>query len=78
VEPALEHHRLGRESDESYAGFVERYEFDVVGWSRFEVLCSIRELTMTTWLMQNVGHSTDIAAEFRTRIDSLRYGTPRH
>jgi len=36
------------------------------------VLREIRELTMTTWLMQNVGESAAVAAEFALRVASLR------
>jgi aminoglycoside phosphotransferase (APT) family kinase protein len=78
VEPALEHYRLGWEPAEGYRAFVDAYGFDVATWDGFDILCSIRELTMTTWLMQNVDHSADIAREFRTRVDSLRDGTPHH
>jgi Ser/Thr protein kinase RdoA (MazF antagonist) len=77
VEPALEHFRLGWESNDSYREFAATYGFDVAKWEGFDVLCSIRELTMTTWLMQNVGHSPEIATEFRNRVESLRDGTPR-
>lgn len=57
-----------------YGDFVAAYGFDVTGWDGFPTMRAIRELTMTTWLMQNVAESSDIAAEFRMRVDSLREG----
>jgi hypothetical protein len=35
-------------------------------------VAEIRELTMTTWLMQNVGSLRQVAAEFALRVASLR------
>jgi galactose-1-phosphate uridylyltransferase len=40
----------------------------------FPVLRAINELKMTTWLMQNIGESEQVAREFRTRLASLRDG----
>jgi Ser/Thr protein kinase RdoA (MazF antagonist) len=55
-----------------YRAFVDSYGFDVREWSGYGVLRDIRELTMTTWLMQNIGESPQIAAEYRLRVASLR------
>jgi aminoglycoside phosphotransferase (APT) family kinase protein len=62
---------------EDYRRFVARYGFDVVTWDGFSVLRSIREMTMTTWLMQNVDESPEIAEEFEIRVRSLREGDAR-
>jgi hypothetical protein len=36
------------------------------------VLREVRELTMTTWIMQNIDESPVAAAEFALRVTSLR------
>jgi len=57
-----------------YQAFALSYGRDVMEWEGFPTLRAVREVTMTSWLMQNVGESRDIAEEFRQRIDSLRQG----
>jgi len=59
-------------SAEEYGGFVEAYGFDVLLWPGADVLLDLRELTMTTWLMQNVGEAPEVAEEFRLRVGSMR------
>ena len=66
---ACERFRL---SEEHYREFADTYGFDVRTWAGYPVLREIRELTMTTWLMQNVGESAAVAAEFALRVASLR------
>jgi aminoglycoside phosphotransferase (APT) family kinase protein len=63
---------IGWHTDEEYADFVRSYGHDVMDWAGFPVIRSVNELKMTTWLMQNIGESDHIAAEFRTRLASLR------
>jgi Ser/Thr protein kinase RdoA (MazF antagonist) len=58
--------------DERYQEFAATYGFDVRTWSGYPMLREIRELTMTTWIMQNVLESPAIAAEFALRVASLR------
>ena len=41
-------------------------------WPGYPVLREIRQLAMTTWIMQNVGESAAAAAEFALRVASLR------
>ena len=60
--------------EEQYQEFAATYGFDVRSWPGYPVLREIRELTMTTWIMQNVGESPAIAAEFALRVASLREG----
>jgi Ser/Thr protein kinase RdoA (MazF antagonist) len=62
---------IGWHTGEQYAGFVRAYGHDVRNWEGFPVVRAINELKMTTWLMQNIGESERIAAEFRTRLASL-------
>ncbi|WP_157249691.1 phosphotransferase enzyme family protein [Nonomuraea typhae] len=57
---------------ETYVQASRAYGFDVIEWPGFHTLRRIREITMTTWLMQNVGHSCEIQAEFERRMISLR------
>ncbi|MET9243875.1 aminoglycoside phosphotransferase family protein [Nonomuraea sp. NPDC003709] len=59
--------------DEEYAQAVEAYGFDIAGWPGLHTMRRIREVAMTTWLMQNVDHSPDIRAEFDRRMASLRH-----
>ncbi|GGO67075.1 phosphotransferase enzyme family protein [Nonomuraea cavernae] len=60
-------------SPEEYAQAVDAYGFDITEWPGFHTLRRIREITMTTWLMQNVDLSPDIRAEFDHRMASLRH-----
>ena len=48
------------------------YGFDVRTWDGYPVLREIREVTMTTWIMQNVLESKAIADEFALRVACLR------
>jgi Ser/Thr protein kinase RdoA (MazF antagonist) len=70
---ALSVDRFGLPRD-TYKAFADAYGSDVIDWSGFAVLRAIRELTMTTWLMQIVGEGQRYADEFALRVDSLRKG----
>ncbi|GGX48127.1 phosphotransferase enzyme family protein [Streptomyces noursei] len=54
-----------------YTAFCRTYGQDVTEWHGYRVLRTVRELGMTTWLMQNA-HSGPAAEEFALRMDSLR------
>ncbi|HUY46614.1 MAG TPA: aminoglycoside phosphotransferase family protein [Streptosporangiaceae bacterium] len=58
--------------EERYLEFAAAYGFDVREWAGYPVLREIRTLTMTTWIMQNIGESAAAAEEFARRVDSLR------
>lgn len=58
--------------EEKYRQFAAAYGFDVRDWAGYPVLREVRQLTMTTWIMQNIGHSPAIAGEFALRVSSLR------
>jgi len=60
--------------EEQYQEFAETYGFDVRAWEGYPVLRGVRELTMTTWIMQNIGESKAVADEFALRVTSLREG----
>jgi aminoglycoside phosphotransferase (APT) family kinase protein len=66
---AVDRYRL---PEDTYQEFADTYGFDVRGWDGYPVLREVRELTMTTWIMQNVGESEAVAAEFALRVSSLR------
>jgi Ser/Thr protein kinase RdoA (MazF antagonist) len=63
--------RYGR-PERQYREFADAYSFDVRTWPGYPVLREVRELTMTTWIMQNIGESPAVAAEFALRVGSLR------
>jgi Ser/Thr protein kinase RdoA (MazF antagonist) len=63
--------RYGR-PELQYREFADTYGFDVRAWPGYPVLREVRELTMTTWIMQNIGESAATAAEFALRVGSLR------
>jgi Ser/Thr protein kinase RdoA (MazF antagonist) len=55
-----------------YQEFATVYGFDVRTWPGYPVLREIRQLAMTTWIMQNVGESAAATAKFALRVASLR------
>jgi hypothetical protein len=63
--------RYGR-PEQQYREFAATYGFDVRTWLGYPVLREVRELTMTTWIMQNIEESPAVAAEFALRVGSLR------
>ena len=71
IPTAIGHERFGM-PEAGYGAFVDSYGFDVREWPGYGVLRDIRELTMTTWLMQNIGESPQIAEEYQLRVTSLR------
>lgn len=76
VPTALSTFRFGV-TDEQYGEFVDAYGFDVLKSPGVDLLLDLRELTMTTWLMQNVGEGPEVAEEFRDRLASMRTGDRR-
>jgi aminoglycoside phosphotransferase (APT) family kinase protein len=63
---------------QEYDTFVEAYGFDVTEWTGFPTLRATQELKMTTWIMQNVQHSQEIANEFDKRMATIRGGPKRN
>jgi aminoglycoside phosphotransferase (APT) family kinase protein len=60
-------------TDDQYAKFCDAYGYDVTNWADgFPVLRAVHELKMTTWLMQNVAESREIADEYQVRMRTLR------
>jgi thiamine kinase-like enzyme len=60
-------------TDDEYRQFVDAYGYDVTCWTEgFDVLRAVHELKMTTWLMQNIAESPEIADEYQVRMRTLR------
>jgi len=60
--------------EREYLDFVSAYGHDISQWDGFRVLSAIRELGMTTWLMQLAGHDLSRRDEFHRRVNDLRTG----
>lgn len=70
---ATEYRTAGWWTDAEYASFVEAYGYDITSWKEgFPILRAVHEIKMTTWLMQNVNESSDIAREYETRMRMIR------
>ncbi|HEX5403979.1 MAG TPA: aminoglycoside phosphotransferase family protein [Pseudonocardiaceae bacterium] len=70
---ATEHLTAKWWTDDQYAKFCDAYGYDVTEWTGgFDVLRAVHELKMTTWLMQNVAESQEIADEYQSRMRTLR------
>ncbi|RSN32214.1 aminoglycoside phosphotransferase family protein [Amycolatopsis sp. WAC 01416] len=55
-----------------YDAYVDAYGFDPLAWPGYPTLRAIRELNMTTWLMQQIGQSSRIDREIHRRLADLR------
>lgn len=72
---ATEYETAGWWTEEEYDSFTSAYGFDVRSWSEgYSILRRVHELKMTTWLMQNIGESSDVADEFQVRMRTIRDG----
>jgi hypothetical protein len=70
---ATEYQTAGWWTDPEYEDFTEAYGYDVTSWTEgFPVLRAVHEIKMTTWLMQNVNESADIAREYEARMQTIR------
>jgi Ser/Thr protein kinase RdoA (MazF antagonist) len=70
---ATEYLTAGWWTDAQYDSFVQAYGYDVTSWSEgFPVLRAVHEIKMTTWLMQNVNESPEIAREYEARMQTIR------
>lgn len=61
-------------TEDEYRTLAGSYGYDVASWPGAPTLRGIRELGMTTWLMQMVEHDTAKSVEFRHRVDDIRSG----
>lgn len=71
---ATEYLSAGWWTAEEYREFCEAYGNDVTQWDGFKILQATHEIKMTTWIMQNIDESEEIAAEYATRIETMRTG----
>jgi len=71
---ATEYLTAGWWSADEYRRFVAAYGYDVTEWSGFSLLRATQEMKMTTWIMQNIGESPEIAREYEHRMQRLRTG----
>lgn len=70
---ATEYQTAGWWTDAEYASFADAYGYDIMSWEEgFPVLLAVHEIKMTTWLMQNVNESPDIALEYENRMRRIR------
>jgi aminoglycoside phosphotransferase (APT) family kinase protein len=70
---ATEYRTAGWWTDAEYDSFVDAYGYDVTSWSEgFPVLRAVHEIKMTTWLMQNINESPEVAREYQTRMQTIR------
>jgi aminoglycoside phosphotransferase (APT) family kinase protein len=70
---AMRYQPFGWISEDEYRACVAAYGgFDIVQWPGYLILRGIRELSMTTWLLQNSDKSPEHAEEFRKRVADLR------
>jgi Ser/Thr protein kinase RdoA (MazF antagonist) len=70
---ATEYRTAGWFTSAEYGQFVEAYGYDVMSWeSGFDVLRATHEIQMTTWIMQNVNESPEVAEEYEKRMRTIR------
>jgi aminoglycoside phosphotransferase (APT) family kinase protein len=70
---ATEYQTAGLWSAAEYGQFVEAYGYDVSSWENgFDVLRATHEIMLTTWLMQNVNESSEVASEYQKRMRTIR------
>jgi aminoglycoside phosphotransferase (APT) family kinase protein len=74
---AVYYDSFGWHTREEYEDFVRVYGFDIMQWSGYPVMRSVREFLMVTWIAQKAGESEHAAAEVRKRIAALRTGASR-
>jgi Ser/Thr protein kinase RdoA (MazF antagonist) len=70
---ATEYQTAGWFTHAEYSQFVDAYGYDVMSWkSGFDVLRAAHEMQMTTWIMQRVNESPEIAQEYEKRMRTIR------
>jgi hypothetical protein len=77
IQTAIFYDRLGWHTREEYEAFTKVYGYDIMQWPGYPMLADIRELIMTTWVIQKAGEGEKMPAEARKRIDALRTGASR-
>lgn len=74
---ATYHHRLGWHTAGEYRDFCAGYGVDVAAWPGFDVTADLSELLQVAWLAEAAARRPALAAELRTRLQTLRTGGSR-
>jgi aminoglycoside phosphotransferase (APT) family kinase protein len=70
---ATEYQTAGWWTESEYARFTQAYGYDIMSWAEgWPTLRAVHEIKMTTWLMQNVNESPEIAREYENRMRRIR------
>lgn len=77
IQTAMFYDRFGWHTREEYETFVDIYGYDLLEWSGYPALASIRERLMTIWLSQKAGDDERSTAEVHKRIQDMRTGASR-
>lgn len=73
---ATEYITAGFWTRRQYLEFAESYGYDITSWAGFPTIRRAREVSMTTWLMQNIANSPALRAEYEKRMMTIRRGRP--
>jgi aminoglycoside phosphotransferase (APT) family kinase protein len=73
---ATEYATAGFWTDDQYTEFAASYGYDITNWTAFSTIRQAREISMTTWLMQNVAESSSLHEEYKKRMITIREGRP--
>ena len=78
IQTAIFYDRFGWHTESEYEDFVRAYDYDIREWAGYRTLREARELSMVSWLMQNVRSDAKAAAEFDKRMQTLRSDGSAH
>lgn len=73
---ATEHRTAGWWTAEQYRAFADAYGFDVTQWRGFRAIEAVHQIRMTTALVPDVQDDEDVAAEYDSRMRTVRDGAP--
>ena len=77
VQTAMYFDSFGWHTRKEHADLVRVYGFDIMQWLGYPVMRTVRELVMTTWVVQKADDSDRMAAGASKRIAALRSGASR-
>jgi hypothetical protein len=73
---ATEHRTAGWWTTEQYRSFADTYGFDITEWHGLPALEAVHQIRMTAGLMPHVQDDADKAAEYESRMRTVRDGLP--
>lgn len=73
---ATEHRTAGWWTAEQYRAFADAYGFDVAQWRGLRALEAVHQIRMTAALAPDAQHDEDVAAEYDSRMRTVRDGAP--